>query len=108
MNTKLDKTKLFDKQAFDDIEFQTFLVHMNQTIVWMQMLNSFKPKGKLKERLRSSINNLSALSSLLPVSDDLFERAVDISDSLFKMTSLNDEQQKQVVELINKQINDLQ
>jgi len=108
MNTKLDKTKIFSKKTFNETEFQTMMVHLNQTVIWLQMVNSFKPKGKLKERLVKTINNLNALSNMFPISETLFDKAIEISDSLFQITSLSLENQEILINSIKKQINELQ
>lgn len=88
-------------------EFQTLLVHLNQTIVWLQIVKTFSPKGKLKEEINKAINILSILSKRFPISDDLFDKAIDISDSLFKITSLSQENQEILINLIKEKINEL-
>jgi hypothetical protein len=83
LNTKIDIKKWFKKTVFGLTEFQTLLVHLNQTIVWLQIVKTFEPKGKLKEEINKAITILSILSKRFPISDDLFDRAIDISDSLY-------------------------
>jgi hypothetical protein len=108
----LKPTKLnlehFKTKGLTQVEFEVFLVHSNQTQVWSELFLGYHPKGKLKESLISTKNELSRLNAQLPVSEELFDTAVEISDSLLSIMMLPLEQQQIIINNLKKMIDDIQ